>query len=340
MTKFVGSDGRPVIGSHSPPMSARMTELPGFGASNGTWESFVIYCADPSKTSGLSDRRSTHPEWPNIPSNIIEAHPLAPSIRYNTFVVLQSLQTGMVSPVLIIRRIGDDTEVSGQDGTVDDPASLSPDGERSGDLVSQLQKVAFELYSPTTLDRLTRDSRYGGLWMSCEQDTAIERLIMEERRWAPMPVSTHRSGSSGSRSNSVPNTPLQRPTQLSMTPHTSTVPLPSTDSSPMSHSSSEYFGPSSRKTSSTTLPSLKSPVGYDTALPSTDGGPVRRQRTGSIGKGPLARPMHKKRASADNSANSSFEHLHMATMGPPDLSMQPFWTMKLTESCIWSVVRI
>ncbi|KAK8858563.1 hypothetical protein IAR55_002792 [Kwoniella newhampshirensis] len=329
-TRITGSDGRPVTGATPPAYSADRNSMPGFTADANIWESFILWLVDPNKQGGPGLGPPPHPDWPNPPANVIAPNLLAPAIRYNSTVVLQSLQTGVISPVLVIRRIDSEADAVGMDGHVAESPSSLPAGELAGDLVSQLQKVAFELYQPNIMEHLQRDSKYGGFWLSCNQEAVSQQFIHADRRWTAVPVPQR----GGSKPNSVPNTPQQRFGVLPMTPHTSSMNLPSTPSSPVSSSSSslDYFGAHSRKSSSH---SLMSPTFSDVPLPSTDGGPVRRQRTGSVGRGPLVRPLHKKRMSTDGSSSGSFEYLP-TPMSPE--SQRMCWTMDVGDTCIWSIV--
>ncbi|WWC62595.1 uncharacterized protein I303_105192 [Kwoniella dejecticola CBS 10117] len=334
-TRIRGSDGLPVTGAQPPVYPDQQSAFSGFTADAHDWESFIIWLVDPNRPGGPSLAPHPHPDWPSPPANVMTPSMLVPPIRYNSTVVLQSLQTGVISPVLIVRRIESDAEAVGMDGhNADSPSSL-PMGEYAGDLVSQLQKVAFELYRTDTIERLSNDPRYGGLWLACTQEAVSEQYVIQERKWTNVQL-PHRGGS---RPNSVPNTPQQRFGVLPMTPHTNNMGLPSTPSSPVSSNSSsnlDYFGTHSRKSSSH---SLMSPNIPEMPLPpnSTDGGPVRRHRTGSIpknGHAPFARPLHKKRGSS----SGSLEYLPSPAMtsSPENHRMQ--WTMDVGDICVWSIV--
>ena len=328
MTTILGSDGRPMAGAQPPKLKGGPSAWSSFTAGINVWESWIIWLADPRKPAGQGHGVPLHPGWPSAPSNAFPAGPVTPAIRYNALVVLQSLQTGRCTPVLVIRRVDQDADVAGGDGTVPDNNSLFPEGEMAGDLVAQLQKCAFEVYRPDTMAQLSRDPRHGGYWLSCDQDNIAEKYIKADRRWASLAVSTPKgSNSTGPRPSSVPSTPSQRFGVLPMTPHLGNGNLPSTPSSPVSNSSGsiDYFGSHSRKPSSQ---SLISPAGGhgEVPLPTMDptgsGGPMRRQRAGSTSRGgPLVRPTHRKRQSVDSPAASSWEFLS-ATTGPSSHSSQ------------------
>lgn len=298
------------------------------------WESFIVWLVDPSRPAGPGYNPPLHPDWPGTPTNAIGSSQVNPAIRYNSTVILQSLQTGICSPILIIRRIEQDAEVIGGDGTFSDVSPSHPDGEMPGDLVSQLQKIAFEVFRSDAIVNASSSSkeRSGSLWLSCDQDEVVEAFVQNDRRYTT--TTSAQQVRSGSRPSSVPSTPNQRYGILPMTPHTHSMNLPSAPSSPTSNTSSlEYFGSHSRKASSS---SLMSPISGDAPLPSNDGGPVRRQRTGSASRGPLGRPSHKKRQSAD-SASSSYDHLPNAFASPHELPRST-WALDVGDACVWSVV--
>ncbi|WVQ96688.1 hypothetical protein IAU59_003794 [Kwoniella sp. CBS 9459] len=331
-TRITGSDGLPAIGAKRPRLTNEQSGFAGFTADANTWESFIIWLVDPNKAGGPSVAPPPHPDWPSPPANVIAPSMLAPAIRYNSTVVLQSMQTGVISPVLIVRRIESDADAVGMDGhNMDTPTALPP-GEYAGDLVSQLQKVAFELYRTDTLERFSRDPRYGGMWLQCNQDVVSEQYVVNDRKW----TSVQQNQRGGSRPSSVPSTPQQRFGVLPMTPHNAPNNLPSTPSSPVSSSSSsvDYFGQHSRKSSSHSLMSPN--MGGDMSLPhqnSTDGGPVRRHRTGSINRGPLVRPLHKKRGSS-----GSLEYLPTPAMTGSPENQRLHWTLGVGDNSIWSIV--
>lgn len=336
LTRYTGSDGKPVTGAVPPNIPDSDSVFRGFTVNPSVWESFIIYLVDPTRPGGLSNTPSNNPGWPNLPNNVIPMA-LAPPVRYNATVVLQSLQTGHISPVLVIRRGDDGSEVVGMDGTATDTNIACPDGELPGHPVSQLQKIAFEVYQPDSMRQVSRDPTYGGLWLSCDQETVREQFVSAERRWNPIPV----SGRGNGRPSSMPNTPQSRLGVLPMTPHNGTVGLPSNPSSPISSSASsstDYFGSHSRKSSSS---ALFSPLSTEIQLPSsTDGGPVRRPRTSSTSRGgPLSRPQmsHKKRASADIPTSVSYDYMPNALMNGNGAE-RLFWTLDVGDVCIWSIV--
>jgi hypothetical protein len=342
LTTYKGSDGKPVTGAVRPSTANPDPTFQGFTVTASNWESFIIYLVDPTKACGPSNTTSPNPGWPNLPANALPVLHGAPPVRYNSTVVLQSLQTGIISPVLVIRRGDDGSDVVGMDGTSTDANIASPYGELAGHPVSQLQKVAFEVYNPKHFEEYDRDHRWAGNWLSCDQETvrSAHVTVPKDRQWKAVPV-TGRNGRA-TPSSSAPNTPFRAQAVLPMTPHTATVGLPSNDASPnSSQGSNEYFGAHSRKTSSS---SLFSPLQNEIQLPSGESGPVRRQRTGSSSsRGPLTRPpAHRKRSSHDISAlhtSQSFDHLGNAHHVSVNTGAERFfWTIDVGDVCIWSIV--
>ncbi|KLT45544.1 LAG1-DNAbind-domain-containing protein [Cutaneotrichosporon oleaginosum] len=342
LTTYKGSDGKPATGTVPPSVTNADPTFQGFTVTASNWESFIIYLVDPTKNAGLSNIASPNPGWPNLPANAIPVHHGAPPVRYNSTIVLQSLQTGIISPVLVIRRGDDGSDVVGMDGTSNEANVASPYGELAGHPVSQLQKVAFEVYNPKQFEEYDRDHRWAGNWLSCDQETVRSQHVTmpKDRQWKAVPV-TGRNGRA-TPSSSAPNTPFRTQAVLPMTPHNTTIGLPSNDASPnSSQGSAEYFGAHSRKASSS---SLFSPLQNEIQLPSTgESGPVRRQRTGSSSsRGPLSRPpAHRKRSSHDISAlhtSQSFDHLANAHIGSNATAERYYWTIDVGDVCIWSIV--
>lgn len=325
-TQYFGSDGLAASGTRPPHIASDAPQFPGLTVHASAWESFIIWLVDPMKPPSPGFAEPLYPSWPVAPSCALPFAGQPPPIRYNSTVVLQSLQTGICSPILVIRRIEHDADVVGMDGTITDPWIAVPDGELPGDLVSQLQKVAFELYD---IESHAFDSRLPTTWLGCDQDQLIPKHVAGDRRWANIPTR------SSTRPTSLPSTPNARFGILPMTPHSAIVGLPPTPPSPAGSVSSQadYFNIRSRNSSSSTL---YSPTASSTHLPySHEGGAARRGRTGSNGpSSPYARPGSRTSTpGGSRSANQSYEHLP-ATGG----EMRMYWTMSIGDLCVWSVV--
>jgi len=88
------------------------------------------------------------PDYPSPPEcNSFTTNGSQIPIYYNQTVVLQCLTSGVVSPVLIIRKVDHQTTVVGgglQEGARVAAITASP--ERSAEICSQLHKIAFEVY--------------------------------------------------------------------------------------------------------------------------------------------------------------------------------------------------
>lgn len=346
LTNIRGSDGQHIPGASTSKPTSRK-DFPGLISSASVWESFIIWLADPFKSPGPSDLPPLQPDWPSQPNNALITGPVPPPIRYNALVILQSTISGQCTPVMTIRRIDQDTDAVGYDGSVSDQTlGYTPEGEMLGDMVAQVQKIGMEIYNPVLSNQLAVN-RYSGdsSWLACDHENIIARHVQSERRWAPIPIPYR-----GGKSHSTPTTPARGFHILPMTPHTSSTNLPSTPSSPtsitFSSSSSDYFGPNSRKSSSTHLISPISSNGD--ALPAVhtnDGGVFRRPRTGSTGRmGPLGRPPHRKRQSTDSHGNglshgltsgsSSYDHLPNA-LGI--IEQRQSWALSIGDVAVWYV---
>ncbi|KAI9315166.1 hypothetical protein BX666DRAFT_2028747 [Dichotomocladium elegans] len=124
-----------------------------FVARTGSWDPFVIWIVDTSRTPDISTAPLKHhpanPSYPPPPAIAMQIdssqQPLA--IHYNQAVVLQCVTTGLVSPVMVIRKVDKGSMVLG--GNRLDDLSGTTGGECGdeaiGDPVSQLHKVAFQI---------------------------------------------------------------------------------------------------------------------------------------------------------------------------------------------------
>ncbi|CAO3695381.1 unnamed protein product [Rhizopus stolonifer] len=122
-----------------------------FVSRTGTWDPFVIWIVDTSCTSENINKpkhNSTNPDYPPSPAIALQSYsPLA--IHYNQPVVLQCVTTGLVSPVMIIRKVDKQSLVLGGNSVSQSSQTQTLGGECSdetlGDPVSQLHKVAFQI---------------------------------------------------------------------------------------------------------------------------------------------------------------------------------------------------
>lgn len=135
-----------------------------FQAKVDAWDAFIIWQVDcrasPSSTSAPKTAPSSatvDPDWPQPPINALSYDVAqATPICFNQTVVLQCPRSGVISPVLVLRRMDQTTTALGGDPAQHaDPQTSAdacvPPGERAGDAIGQLSKVAFEIYSPTLI---------------------------------------------------------------------------------------------------------------------------------------------------------------------------------------------
>ncbi|RCH99983.1 hypothetical protein CU097_007461 [Rhizopus azygosporus] len=123
-----------------------------FVSRTGAWDPFVIWIVDTSCSSDNVTSRPKHnplnPSYPPPPAIALQSStPLA--IHYNQPVVLQCVTTGLVSPVMIIRKVDKQSLVLGGNRVDDLGYNKTLGGECGdetlGDPVSQLHKVAFQI---------------------------------------------------------------------------------------------------------------------------------------------------------------------------------------------------
>ncbi|KAI8140722.1 hypothetical protein BJV82DRAFT_622268 [Fennellomyces sp. T-0311] len=136
-----------------------------FVARTTSWDPFVIWVVDTTRAPGdvqeserpedyighnvnVSNRNVSYPPPPAIALRNTTDQPIA--IHYNQHIVLQCLTTGLVSPVMIIRKVDKASTVVGgarcPTGSFPDAGGGGEFGdEMLGDPVSQLHKVALQI---------------------------------------------------------------------------------------------------------------------------------------------------------------------------------------------------
>ncbi|CAO3580446.1 unnamed protein product [Absidia cylindrospora] len=146
-TKYLGVSSQPSSASSSPTASSNSANNSCFVARTNVWDPFVIWIVDPQRTQQSSvpmqDTNSHYPPPPAMALHHTGKEQLA--VHYNQPVVLQCVTTGLVSPILTIRKV-DKGSLALSGAMVMDP-TLSTTTEVLGDPVSQLHKVAFEIQS-------------------------------------------------------------------------------------------------------------------------------------------------------------------------------------------------
>ncbi|KAF9274074.1 hypothetical protein BGZ68_000947 [Mortierella alpina] len=178
----------------SPESSANPVNTDGgtcFVARTGGWDPFVVWIVSPgqTRTETLQEHSQRHPGFPPPPAIAInspaENGPQTP-IHYNQPIVLQCLSTGLVSPVMVIRKVDKGSMVLG--GGCVGHSSAEYDQEAIGDPVSQLHKVAFQItghsapavpFSPSKLQQ--------GTYLACLGDVVGMQRANEGKRYLPDP---------------------------------------------------------------------------------------------------------------------------------------------------------
>lgn len=136
-----------------------------FVARTSGWDPFVIWIVDTTRAPNENQQESERPEdyvgnplflnrginYPPPPAIALKNTTDQPiPIHYNQHIVLQCLTTGLVSPVMIIRKVDKaSTVVGGARWQMDEPHVAGGGGEFGdevlGDPVSQLHKVALQI---------------------------------------------------------------------------------------------------------------------------------------------------------------------------------------------------
>lgn len=276
-----------------------------------------MYIVDVNKPSSGVDTPPPpppQPEYPSPPPNAIgfTNNGSQIPIYYNQTVVLQCLTSGVVSPVLIIRKVDHGTVVVGgglQEGAKGVPDHYCAPGEVCGDPVSQLHKIAFEVYDASKGIPQPGTPGVTGAFLSCMGEKVNTYRPVEGRQWN----SPHNSAR-GSNSPSIPSSPM-----------------PST---PSSISGPDYFAGSS----TSSVPD--SPTSFD--FPSSDGGRVKKSKARpstpassngvKVGAPPKARRRHSSAGSVTSSRNgSSGTSDHPASSGA-------LWQVDIGETSVWTIV--
>lgn len=325
-TRVYGSDGLPALDATPPITSSRSTFFTGITVDKAVWESFIVWIVDPSGHTGPTSNLPLHPGWPIAPPTALPTGPGSPplSLRYNSTIILQSVQTGCCSPTLVIRRIDDNADAVGQDGTFGLAGQCAPRGEQQGDFVSQTHKAAFELYNAGS-GHLPEGR--GAYWMGWEGDDAKEQWVPSERHWANAPTPKPRTGTHSM-------TPASGHGVLSLTPISTAMNRHLAPISPMSTEpeASDYLEYCNQlATSSSMTPAQHWP---------TDGGPVKRMRSNSSGRVDVGAHYqssgHGSRKSSQSSMLDAWDALPFAhAAAPPPPRDHMFWTVAVGETCAW-----
>ncbi|KAF9010542.1 hypothetical protein BDQ17DRAFT_1387775 [Cyathus striatus] len=303
-SSFKGSDGAPLMGLDQRSRS----NTPSFIARTASWDPFVMYIVDVNKPAGGGmDATPPPPPQPDYPSPPPNAIPFTNNgsqipIYYNQTVVLQCLTSGVVSPVLIIRKVDHQTTVVGgglQEGAKGVADHYCAPGEVCGDPVSQLHKIAFEVYDSTKGMPEPGTPGVTGAFLSCMGEKVNTYRPIDGRQW-----NTQGTGS---------NSPVLPGSPVASTPVSSTGPdyfgHGSVDSAPASPSASDF---------------------------TNDGGRVKKKRSTSSAGGITknAPPKGRRRPSSAGSVTSS----RRGGNGDAGASSGALWQVDIGETSVWTIV--
>lgn len=215
-TWFKGSDGEPFLKSDRTGMLPNRNEPPScFVAKTTSWDPFIVYLVDPhvsSKARPDSSSQSPCPGYPPLPVNALPYNPAQPTpLYYNQPVVLQCLNTAVVSPIMVIRKVERGTTIvgGGQQPISPTTGKFDPSAEAWGDPVSQLHKIAFEIIEDPNTPAPTPTSESGemqspgesGHFLGCLNEHVGLRRPSASRQWVA-------SAMSGPPTPTTPITPM------------------------------------------------------------------------------------------------------------------------------------
>ncbi|SAM81647.1 related to J kappa-recombination signal binding protein [Ustilago bromivora] len=282
---FKGSDNQPFLNMN--PRDQKGQEPPScFVAKMSSWDPFIIYLVDPKKRADATPSEPLQPPvkgYPPPPPNALPTTGLTSSqmtIHYNQPVVLQCLNTAVVSPVMVVRKVERGTTVLGgaSAGPTDSLAR-----EAFGDPVSQLHKIALEvLEDPSaSVPRPPGDMAdpmspgHSGPFLACLNESVGMHRPSEPRKWV------------SNSAFSVPSTPTTPVNSMSLAAMESGD-IPSSGFLPTSPTAAaEYAAAQTRyslnaaRDGSMMSPSASSSSHDVSAMeppPSSDGGKVKRPR--------------------------------------------------------------
>ncbi|KAG0287162.1 hypothetical protein BGZ98_004782, partial [Dissophora globulifera] len=194
----------------SPESSANPVNTDGgtcFVARTGGWDPFVVWIVSPgqTRTETLQEHSQRHPGFPPPPAIAInsppESSPQTP-IHYNQPIVLQCLSTGLVSPVMVIRKVDKGSMVLG--GGSAGHSSAEYDQEAIGDPVSQLHKVAFQITGQATpAGTFSHGKLQQGTYLACLGDVVGMQRANEGKRYLSDPKSPSSPVEHGTASSST-----------------------------------------------------------------------------------------------------------------------------------------
>ncbi|KAG0243365.1 hypothetical protein BGW41_002253 [Actinomortierella wolfii] len=194
-----------------------------FVARTGSWDPFVVWIVSPgqTRTETLEEHALRHPGFPPPPAIALNSPPPnGPQIpiHYNQPIVLQCLSTGLVSPVMVIRKVDKGSMVLG--GGSSGSPSAEYDQEAIGDPVSQLHKVAFQITGQAAPPTFPHTKLQQGTYLACLGDVVGMQRANEGKKYLPdSQGASSPPPSSGSSSTSHANT-------MEIVPEFSESPIP------------------------------------------------------------------------------------------------------------------
>ncbi|OBZ67014.1 Recombining binding protein suppressor of hairless [Grifola frondosa] len=293
-SSFKGSDGAPLMG-----LDQRRGQTPSFIARTASWDPFIMYIVDP--------------DYPSPPPNAIPFTNNGSQIPiyYNQTVVLQCLTSGVVSPVLIIRKVDHQTTVVGgglQEGAKGIADHYCSVGEVCGDPVSQLHKIAFEVYDASKAPPEPGTPGISGAFLSCMGEKVNTYRPVEGRQWNAPQTASRESDS-----------PIAQPASPTATTPTS------------SNGSADYFGAGSNSSA----PTSPDPSEF----PTNDGGRVKKAKrgSGSSSGSSLSKPSSQKGRRRPTSAGSAGSS-RRGSSSDAGASSGALWQVDIGETSVWTIV--
>lgn len=306
-SSFKGSDGAALMGTDVRSRPA----TPAFVARTSSWDPFIMYIVDVNKPIGGIDAPPPPPPQPDYPSPPPNAIPFTTNgsqipIYYNQTIVLQCLTSGVVSPILIIRKVDRQTTVVGggnQEGGKSVPDHHCAPGEVYGDPVSQLHKIAFEVYEANKATPEPGNPGVSGAFLSCMAEKVNTYRPVDGRQW-------NKSHSRGSDSPVVPDSP-------------------STSTPTSANGSVDYFS----------VDSSVPPSPAEVDAPNTnDGGRVKKGKRATSSAGGITKSTAAKGRKRPNSAGSAGGKRSPMAESAGGASSGALWQVDIGESSVWTIV--
>ncbi|KAI0310360.1 hypothetical protein OF83DRAFT_1166655 [Amylostereum chailletii] len=289
---------------------------------------FVMYIVDVDKPAGGIDAPPPPPPQPEYPSPPPNAIPFMNNgspipIYYNQTVVLQCLTSGVVSPVLIIRKVDHQTTVVGggaQEGAKGVGESYCVPGEVCGDPVSQLHKVAFEVYEPGKGAPEPGTPGASGAFLSCMGEKVNTYRPIDGRMWAggglDGPLARGGGGGGGGESPGLPGSPL--------------VGTPASAGG----ANGDYFGHGGHPHGPLGGSEPTSPGAAE--FPSNDGGRVKKGKRSASSAGGVSRSSASSKGRRRPTSAGSSGSRHAG--GDGGASSGALWQVDIGETSVWTIV--